>query len=306
MIQISTRSCFTITIIKYENVEEVAFKVSKISIIVNVLLSVVKLAAGIISQSGAMISDAIHSASDVFSTIIVMIGVKLSSKAADKEHPYGHERMECVAAVILAAVLMFTGILIGYDGAQKMTSDGLNELPIPGSLALIAAVLSIVVKELMFWYTRHYANVINSGALMADAWHHRSDAMSSVGALIGIVGARMGLPVLDPFASVVICVFICKAAFDIFKDAVDKMVDHSSSEEVENDIKERVISHKGVEKIDLLRTREFGNRIYIELEISVNGSLPLIEAHEIAKIVHDDIETTFPKVKHIMIHVNPV
>ncbi|MBR2178920.1 MAG: cation transporter [Selenomonadaceae bacterium] len=269
------------------------------------MLSVVKLAAGIVAQSGAMISDAIHSASDVFSTIIVMIGVKMSSKAADKEHPYGHERMECVAALILAAVLMFTGILIGYDGALKMTSSNLDDLPIPGSLALIAAIVSIIVKEAMFWYTRHYANLINSGALMADAWHHRSDAMSSVGALIGIVGARMGLPVLDPFASVVICVFICKAAVDIFKDAVDKMVDHSSSEEVEADIMDRAFSHKGVERIDLLRTREFGNRIYIELEISVNGNLPLIEAHEIAKNVHDDIETAFPKVKHIMIHVNP-
>ena len=140
---------------------------------------------------------------------------------------------------------------------------------------------------------------------MADAWHHRSDAMSSVGALIGIAGARMGLPILDPFASVVICIFICKAAIDIFKDAVDKMVDHSSSDEVENDIKNRVLSHKGVESIDLLRTREFGNRIYIELEISVDGYLSLIEAHAIAKKVHDDIEDTFPKVKHIMIHVNP-
>ena len=268
-------------------------------------MAIVKLAAGIIAQSGAMISDAIHSASDVFSTIVVMVGVKMSSKAADKEHPYGHERMECVAAVVLAAVLMFTGILIGYDGALKMTSDTLNELPIPGSLALIAAVLSIIVKEAMFWYTRHYANIINSGALMADAWHHRSDAMSSVGALIGIVGARMGLPILDPFASVVICIFICKAAIDIFKDAVDKMVDHSSSDEVEGDIRNRAFSHKGVERIDLLRTREFGNRIYIELEISVNGKLPLIEAHEIAKNVHDDIEASFPKVKHIMIHVNP-
>ena len=293
------------TIIKYDNAEEVAFRVSKVSIVVNVLLSVVKLAAGIIAQSGAMISDAIHSASDVFSTIVVMVGVKMSSKAADKEHPYGHERMECVAAVVLAAVLMFTGILIGYDGTVKMTSDTLNELPIPGSLALVAAVVSIVVKEAMFWYTRRFANIINSGALMADAWHHRSDAMSSVGALIGIVGARMGLPVLDPFASVVICVFICKAAVDIFKDAVDKMVDHSSSDEVEEDIRSRALSNKGVERIDLLRTREFGNRIYIELEISVDGSLPLIEAHEIAKNVHDDIEAAFSTVKHIMIHVNP-
>ena len=303
----STRSGLIITIIvNSEDAARIAFKVSKVSIAVNVLLSIVKLVAGIVAQSGAMISDAIHSASDVFSTIVVMVGVKFSSKAADKEHPYGHERMECVAAVILAAVLTFTGILIGYDGATKITSDTLDDLPVPGMLALAAAVLSIAVKEVMFWYTRHYANLINSGALMADAWHHRSDAMSSVGALIGIAGARMGLPILDPFASVVICIFICKAAIDIFKDAVDKMVDHSSSDEVEGEIRDRVLSHKGVEGIDLLKTREFGNRIYIELEISVNGQLSLIKAHDIAKKVHDDIEATLPTVKHIMIHVNPM
>ena len=172
-------------------------------------------------------------------------------------------------------------------------------------MALIAAIVSIIVKEIMFWYTRHYALQVDSGALMADAWHHRSDALSSVGALIGIFGARMGFPILDPLASVIICVFVCKAAIDIFKDAIEKMVDHNISEELEKTIRSKILTHKGLDGIDLLRTREFGNRIYIELEISVDGQLTLVKAHDIARKIHDDIESTFPKVKHIMIHVNP-
>ena len=292
-------------LVKSEESPQVAVKVSIVSIAVNLFLSAGKLLAGIIAQSGAMISDAIHSASDVFSTIIVLIGVTMSSKEADKEHPYGHERMECVAAILLAAVLMATGLLIGYDGVMKIIYAQLTDLPIPGFMALIAAIVSIIVKEIMFWYTRHYALQVDSGALMADAWHHRSDALSSVGALIGIFGARMGFPILDPLASVIICVFVCKAAIDIFKDAIEKMVDHNISEELEKTIRSKILTHKGLDGIDLLRTREFGNRIYIELEISVDGQLTLVKAHDIARKIHDDIESTFPKVKHIMIHVNP-
>lgn len=292
-----------ITILSYESTTMIAYKVSKISIIVNVLLSVIKFFAGLVAHSGAMISDAIHSMSDVFSTVIVMIGVKLSSKEADKEHPYGHERLECVAAIILSIILLIVGIFIGKEGIDKIYSGEISE--VPGTLALMAAVLSIAVKEAMFWYTRYYAKMIESGSLMAEAWHHRSDSLSSVGALIGIVGARMGVPILDPFASVVICFFIVKASFDIFKEAVDKMVDKSSPTEFEETLKKFIMSHKGVDKIDLLRTREFGNRIYVELEISVDGNLLLSAAHEIAKNVHDDLETRFKKVKHIMIHVNP-
>ena len=288
-----------------ENSSSQAVKISRISILVNLLLSAGKLAAGLLAHSGAMISDAVHSASDVFSTFVVIIGVKLSGKEEDREHPYGHERMECVAAVILSGVLLATGLIIGWEGVQKIIRADDAPLAVPGVIALAAAAVSILVKEAMFWYTRHFARQIDSGALMADAWHHRSDALSSVGALVGIAGARLGFPVLDPLASVVICIFIGKAAFDIFADAVNKMVDHSCDEQTEEAIRSRVLAHENVRRIDLLRTREFGSRIYIELEISVDGSLPLRDAHAIAERVHDDIEAAFPKVKHIMIHVNP-
>ena len=283
----------------------VANRVSFITIVQNALLSIFKLFAGIFANSNAMISDAIHSASDVFSTIVVLIGVKLASKDSDKEHPYGHERLECVAAIVLAMVLFFTGLEIGAQAFKDIMHGNYGDLEAPGALALVAAVVSIITKEIMYWYTRHYAKKIDSSALMADAWHHRSDALSSIGALIGIGGAMLGFPIMDSIASLVIFVFIAKAAYDIFKDAMDKMIDHSCDEDTEKAIYDSVISHHEVLGIDLLQTRIFGNKIYVDIEIQVNGSYTLQKAHDIAEEVHENIEQNFPKVKHIMVHVNP-
>ena len=285
--------------------EKTAIRVSLVSVVWNLILSVFKLIAGFVAHSGAMISDAVHSASDVFSSIIVMIGVRISGKASDKDHPYGHERMECVAAIVLATVLAGTGVGIGY-AAVKTLLDGEYASEIPGMLALIAAVVSILVKEAMFWYTRYYANKIDSSAVMADAWHHRSDALSSVGALIGIGGARLGFPIMEPIASIVICVFIEKAAFDIFKDAIDKMVDTACDEQTEEALKNCALNTKGVEQVDLLKTRIFGNKVYVEMEIGADENLSLKDSHAIAENVHDAIEQGWPKIKHILIHVNPV
>ena len=285
--------------------QKIANRVSVVSIIQNVLLSLFKLFAGIFANSNAMISDAIHSASDVFSTIVVIIGVRLSSRDSDREHPYGHERMECVAAIILSIVLFITGLGIGIQALQAILNGNYETLQMPGILALIAAIVSIITKEAMYWYTRHYAKQIDSAALMADAWHHRSDAFSSIGALIGIAGSRMGFPIMDSIDSLVIFIFIAKAAFDIFKDAMDKMVDHSCDENTEKAIYDCVISHEDVLGIDLLQSRIFGNKIYVDLEIELDASYTLEKAHRIAEDIHKDIEKNFPKVKHVMIHVNP-
>lgn len=284
----------------------VANRVSFVTILGNVLLSVFKLTAGIVAHSNAMISDAMHSASDVFSTIVVIIGIKLSSKESDKEHPYGHERLECVAALILSMILFVIGLFIGFEATKNILSGDYMDLRVPGQLALVAALVSIISKEAMFWYTRFYAVKIDSSALMADAWHHRSDALSSIGALIGIAGARLGFPIMDSIASLVIFVFIVKAAYDIFKDAVDKMVDHACDEETEKQIYACVVDNQDVMGIDLLRTRIFGNKIYVDAEIEVNASYTLQKSHEIAETVHDEIEQKFPKIKHVMVHVNPV
>ena len=288
-----------------EQFEKEAVRVSNVSIIGNVILSLLKLFAGVVANSAAMVSDAIHSASDVFSSIVVIIGVKLSAKDSDEEHPYGHERMESVAAVVLSVVLAITGLFIGHTAIEKLTSGVYEELKMPGVLAAMTAIISIVCKEAMYWYTRHYAKMFDSGALMADAWHHRSDALSSIGSLIGIVGARMGYKWLDPLASLVICIFILKATLDIFMDAMKKMVDHSCSKEISDAITECAKRHPDVLGIAGIQTREFGNKIYVDLEVFADGNISLKRSNEIAEQIHDSIESEFQKVKHIAVAMKP-
>lgn len=285
--------------------EKIAMTVSRNSVFVNVVLSLFKLFAGIFAHSGAMVTDAVHSASDVFSTFIVMIGYKISSKESDTKHQFGHERLECVASIILAMILALTGLGIGVNGLKVMVTGDYENLMIPGVLALAAAFVSIITKEAMYHYTKRAAKKINSGALMADAWHHRSDALSSIGSLAGVAGARMGFPICDPLVSVLICFLIIYASCEIFKDAVDKMVDKACDEETVKQIERVVSEQEGVLKIDDIKTRLFGARIYVETEISVDGNQTLYAAHEIAQNVHDRIEEAFPDVKHCMVHVNP-
>lgn len=295
----------TITKDSRQNPQAIVNRVTSIGIIGNVILSLFKFMAGVLGHSSAMVSDAIHSLSDVLATFIAWLGIRLSMQAPDREHPYGHERLECVASLLLGTILFGTGLMIGLTGLRTIFAGHYDELQSPGSVALVAAVVSIATKEGMFWYTRHYAKVLNSAAFMADAWHHRSDAFSSVGSLIGIGGAMLGFPVLDPLASVIICIFILKVAFDIFKDALDKMLDTSCSEEYEEKIADYIRKTKGVVRLDLLRTRMFGNKVYIDAEIAVDGTLSLKDAHAIAETVHDNVEKEFANTKHIMIHVNP-
>lgn len=285
--------------------ENLAIRVSVVTIIGNLILTLFKLLAGVVAHSGAMISDAVHSASDVLSTFVVIAGVKLAGKESDQEHPFGHERFECVAAIILSVMLAVTGAGIGWAGIQNILG-GSGELMIPGKLALVAAVVSIVSKEAMYWYTRAAAKKLGSSSLMADAWHHRSDALSSIGSFVGILGARLGVPVLDPVASVVICLFILKAAWDIFQDAISKMLDTACPKEVEEEMRQTVLSQPGVLRIDRLQTRLFGDRIYVEVEIAADANVPLSQAHETSAQVHHAIERQFPKVKHCMVHVNPM
>ncbi len=289
-----------------DNSEKIAMRVSRNSIYGNLLISIAKFLAGVIGHSSAMISDAIHSASDVFSTIVVMIGVKIGGKESDKNHQYGHERLESVASLILALTLAVTGCGIGYGGLKTIIagSEGAS-IQVPTALPLAAAILSIVAKEGMYWYTMRAAVQINSGALKADAWHHRSDALSSVGSLVGIGGAMLGYPILDPIASVVICVFILKAAFDIFRDAIGKMTDEACDDCMVEAVKALVVRQQGVIALDDIKTRMFGNKAYVDIEIAVDENLLLKEAHNIAEKVHDEVENNFPEVKHCMVHVNP-
>lgn len=285
-----------------------AMRISAITMAGNILLSVLKLIAGIFAHSGAMISDAVHSASDVFSTIVVMIGIRIAGKEADEDHPYGHERLESVAAVLLAAVLLITGLGIGWNGLRNILAAARGngaELVIPEWYALAAAVVSIGVKEWMYWITARTARRIQSDALMADAWHHRSDSLSSIGSFVGIGGAMLGFPVMDSIASVVICVFIVKASWDITCEAVRKTVDHSADKATEELTRNLILSHEGVISLKMLKTRQFGAKIYMDVIMTADPALTFAKAHDLAEAVHDAIEDKIPAVKHVMVHIEP-
>lgn len=213
---------------------KVVKKLSLVGILGNIVLSAFKLIAGIFGHSGAIISDAVHSLSDVFATLIAYIGVVLSKRAPDKEHPYGHERFESIASLLLGIILTITGFGIGYVGIKTLIHFKDIEIIIPTILPLIAAIVSILMKEGMFWYTMYYAKKLNSTAFKADAWHHRSDALSSIGSFIGIGAAKLGFPIMDPIASIIICLFIFKVAFDIIKNSIRQMLDTSCSAIMKN------------------------------------------------------------------------
>ncbi len=286
-----------------------ADRVSFAGLLVNFILSAVKCAAGVLAGSAAMVSDSVHSLSDCFSTVVVIIGVHVAGKAADEDHPYGHERLECIAALVLSAMLFATAAGIGYTAVQSIISivrDGAEEGSELLFLALAAAVLSIVVKFLMYLVTERQSKKLKSTALHGDALHHLSDSLSSVGSLIGVIGAMLGVAILDPIASLVICAMILKAAFDICSLAVGQLVDRAADEDTRRRIAAVIDGVAGVKRTDVLRTRCYGNRIFVEAEIAVDSELSLVAAHKIAESVHEKVENEVEEVKHCTVHVNPM
>lgn len=280
---------------------KIGLKVSINTIIGNIILSIVKIICGIVSTSTAVIADGIHSMSDVFTTIGVIIGLKLSSKKADKEHPYGHERIESVTALFLSFVLFIVAIGIGYSGLNNIITKNYTK---PGILAISASIISIISKEGMYFYTIKYAKKINSTSLEADAWHHRSDSLSSVGALIGIIGARMGYLIFDPLVAILICIIIIKISYDICKQSINQLIDVSASDENIQIITSKVLNIKGVVRMDNLKTRKYASKLYVDVDISVDSELSVEEGHNIAMKVHQCIEED-KYIKHCMVHVNP-
>lgn len=281
---------------------KVARRISLVSIIANVVLSLVKIIIGTVAKSSAIVADGFHSVSDVVSTLIALWGIEISSKENDENHQYGHEKFEAVMGKMLAIVLLITAGYIAWGGYDRIIK---NEFEVPSAIAIVAAVLSIVAKEWMFHYTKAGALKIDSSVLMADAWHHRSDALSSIGSLIGVMGARMGYPIFDPIASIAIGLLIAKMAVEIYLKSVKELTDSAADEKTVEEINKIILSVEGVIDIDMLKTRLHGNRLYVDLEISVNKDLTLLEAHDIAENVHDIIEKSNDKIKHCMVHVNP-
>jgi len=285
--------------------EQIAITAGRNSILINIVLSAFKLFAGIFANSAAMVSDAVHSITDLFSTVVALIGIKLANREADDSHQYGHERFESIATLALAALVLTVGAGIGWAGIQRILAGDFYEMAMPGVLALVAAVVSIGVKEGVFWYVRAAAKKIDSGALMADAWHSRADGLSSIGSFIGILGARMGFPIMDSIAAIVISAFIIKTAISIGLDAIGKMTDKACDDETVDKMRDIILAQEYIVAIDQLKTRQFASKIYVDIEISVDADLSLQAAHDIAHQVHDAIEIAFPKVKHCTVHVNP-
>lgn len=286
----------------------IAVRVSAATFIGNIILFVFKLIAGVQSKSSALISDSVHTASDVLTTLMVIIGVKISEKRADRDHQYGHERIEPVISTILATVLIIVALGIGKSGAENIINC-VRGVPFEiniGFWTFAVTVASIVFKEIMFHYTRFAAKKISSSAMLADAWHHRSDALSSVAVLIGIAGAKwFDFPVLDPIMSIFVCIIIIKVGVQIYIGAVNQLIDKSAGEDEVQRIIYFVSAVNGVKRIDLIRTRVHADRLYVDVEISVDPSLSVGEAHTIAELVHGNVEEAFPDIKHCMVHVNP-
>lgn len=278
--------------------------------VVNVVLLVFKFVAGILGHSAAMVADAVHSLSDFVTDIIVLVFVHISNKPEDKSHDYGHGKYETLAMTIIGMALLVVAIGIVYSGIEKIVAWTRGELlEAPGMLALWAALLSIVLKEGVYRYSMVKARVLNSQALEANAWHHRSDALSSIGTAIGIGGAILlgqRWTVLDPVASVIVGLFIVKVAVYLLRDGIGDLMEHSLPDEVEDDILRLAGSVDGVTKPHELRTRRIGNHYAIELHILMDGDITLREAHEKASEVEDLLRRKYGEETHVAVHVEPV
>lgn len=278
-------------------------KASYITAMLNLFLAIIKFIAGVIGRSSAMVADAIHTFSDIATTAVVIVGLKISNKEADKKHPYGHEKFEPECSKIVSLLLILTGIYLAYSSIKIIIYGNFTT---PKSIAIYAALASIAIKEAMYWYTILVARKIKSISMEADAWHHRSDALSSIGTLIGIVGARMGFAILDPVAGLIVSFLVIKVGLDFYIKAIKSIVDESADESTIEKISDLALSVTGVESINDLKTRIFGNRIYVDIEVYVNKSISVEEGHNIAHSVHDIIEATLTEVKHCMVHIEPM
>ena len=285
------------------------YRVTFVGFVVNLVLSVLKLAAGIVGRSGAMVADAVHSFSDLATDVVVIAFARISAKPRDDGHDYGHGKYETLATIIISLALgiVGAGILAGSIRDIRIVVDG-GLLPRPGLVALVAAGVSIVVKEILYRYTVREGRAVDSPSVVANAWHHRSDALSSLGTLVGIACAYfLGQKwrIADPIAALVVAVFIFKVAYGIFHESIDRLVDRACDPDTVAAMRETMQRTPGVVRVDDIKTRLFGSRTYVDAEIAVDGALPLRDAHVIAEAVHHELERDYPDVKHCTVHVNP-
>ncbi len=291
------------------NREKQIFKVTLVGSIVNLLLVVFKFIAGIVGHSAAMIADAVHSLSDFITDIIVIVFVTISGKPEDEDHDYGHGKYETLATAVIGIVLFMVGVGILINGIEAIV-DAINgeSLQAPSALALVAAVVSIVVKELLYHYTVRYGKKLHSSSVVANAWHHRSDALSSIGTAVGIGGAILlgeQWRILDPIAAVVVSLFIIKVAIELIKPCIDELVERSLPKQVEDKIVNLILQSPQVSSPHHLRTRRIGSCIAIEVHIRMDGQTPLSEAHQVASDIERRLKAEFGENTHIGIHMEP-
>lgn len=293
-----------------DNRQQDIYKVTIWGSIVNFILLIFKFVAGVLGHSSAMVADAIHSLSDFATDIIVLFFVRISSKPADTTHKYGHGKFETLATAFIGFALLAVGIGILIEGTKNIVAVVRGEvLQAPGVIALLAAAVSIISKEILYQYTVYKGRKINSQAVVANAWHHRSDAFSSIGTLVGIAGAMfLGKKwrVLDPVAAVIVSVFILKVAIDILRNSLEELMEHSLPDAEEEEIKQIILSTNGVESPHHLRTRRIGNRVAIEVHIRMNGDMTLTKAHQITTEVEQQLKLRFGENTHIGIHTEPI
>lgn len=290
--------------------EKAIYQVTWAGSFVNFLLVIFKFIAGILGHSAAMIADAVHSLSDFATDIVVLIFTRISNKPQDKNHDYGHGKYETLATAIIGIVLFAVGASICWNGLQAIQTvwQG-GRLPAPGMLAFAGAIISIVSKELIYRYTIHVGRKINSSAVIANAWHHRSDVFSSIGTAIGIGGAIVlgeSWSVLDPMAAVVVSFFIMKVAVQLLKPCVDELTEKSLPDEIEKEICLIAENTPGVSAIHNLRTRRIGNHYAIEMHVRMDGHLTLYEAHAKASVIENKLKEKYGNETHVGIHVEPV
>ena len=278
-------------------------KVTLITILLNIGLTILKILAGILGNSTAIIADGLHSASDIITSIGILIGNKISRKPRDDEHQYGHEKAESLVSFILAAVLIIVALKIGYDGVKELFN--INDILIPNALPLIVALISIGVKEYQYQITIRVAKRINSSSLKADAWHHRSDAFSSIAAFIGIGGAMLGFKILDPIASIIVAIVVVKVGANILKSACNELMDSSISKQDICEIESLVDKDDEIYGIKDFKSRKYGSIAYIDMSIFIDKSKTLEEAHDIADNLEHSIISNLNYIKEINIHTEP-
>lgn len=279
-----------------------AERVSRRTLAANLLLSLLKLAAGVTFHSAALTADAVHSVSDSVSTVAILVGMRIAKQPPDRKHPYGHGRAETVAAKLLSLLLLFVGANMAYSGIRALV---LGDFAVPGTAAALTAVLSIAVKEWMYRYTIKTARSIRSRAMLADAWHQRSDALSSAAALAGILLARLGYPLMDPLVAVVVSVFILRVGWRIFQDVIDELMDAQVSEPILESVSDAALSVSAIRDVKRLAVHRHGSEYHVDLTVSLAAQTDVERSHSVVHAVEDAIQRALLSSTHVDVHVEP-